>query len=111
MDLIEDFSDGRIQFSFVKVKDPNSGLPKNVLIAWVRLSSFDYRSQPFRLLLTLHPVWRRGAGENERLLHQSSRCSREGLACECFSGVGNGGEASLIDTPGFPCPDQGTFRP
>ncbi|KAI9750744.1 MAG: hypothetical protein M1815_001602 [Lichina confinis] len=34
MDLIEDFSDGRIQFSYVKVKDPNSGLPKNVLIAW-----------------------------------------------------------------------------
>lgn len=34
-DLIEDFSDGRIQFAFVKVKDPNTGLPKNVLIAWV----------------------------------------------------------------------------
>ncbi|KAI9884479.1 MAG: protein phosphatase 2A regulatory subunit cdc55 [Watsoniomyces obsoletus] len=34
VDLIEDFSDGRIQFAFVKVKDPNSGLPKNVLIGW-----------------------------------------------------------------------------
>ncbi|KAF4449323.1 hypothetical protein F53441_7373 [Fusarium austroafricanum] len=33
-DLIEDFSEGRIQFAFVKVKDPNSGLPKNILIAW-----------------------------------------------------------------------------
>ncbi|EGZ77657.1 hypothetical protein NEUTE2DRAFT_100809 [Neurospora tetrasperma FGSC 2509] len=33
-DLIEDFNEGRIQFAFVKVKDPNSGLPKNVLIAW-----------------------------------------------------------------------------
>lgn len=33
-DLIEDFSEGRVQFAFVKVKDPNSGLPKNVLIAW-----------------------------------------------------------------------------
>lgn len=33
-ELIEDFSEGRIQFAFVKVKDPNSGLPKNVLIAW-----------------------------------------------------------------------------
>ncbi|RFU81859.1 acting-binding cofilin tropomyosin domain-containing, partial [Trichoderma arundinaceum] len=33
-DLIEDFSEGRIQFAFVKVKDPNSGLPKFVLIAW-----------------------------------------------------------------------------
>ncbi|KAF2088241.1 hypothetical protein K490DRAFT_73196 [Saccharata proteae CBS 121410] len=33
-DLIEELSDGRIQFAFVKVKDPNSGLPKCVLIAW-----------------------------------------------------------------------------
>lgn len=33
-DLIEEFSDGRIQFAFVKVKDPNSSLPKSVLIAW-----------------------------------------------------------------------------
>jgi hypothetical protein len=34
-DLIEDFNDGRIQFAFVKVKDPNTGLPKYTLIAWV----------------------------------------------------------------------------
>ncbi|KKZ62968.1 hypothetical protein EMCG_02679 [[Emmonsia] crescens] len=33
-DLIEDFSDGKIQFAYVKVKDPNTGLPKNVLIGW-----------------------------------------------------------------------------
>ncbi|PGH08015.1 hypothetical protein GX51_01455 [Blastomyces parvus] len=33
-DLIEEFSDGRIQFAYVKVKDPNTGLPKNVLIGW-----------------------------------------------------------------------------
>jgi hypothetical protein len=33
-ELIEDFNEGRIQFAYVKVKDPNSGLPKNVLIAW-----------------------------------------------------------------------------
>jgi hypothetical protein len=35
LDLIDEFSDGRIQFAFLKVKDPNSSLPKNVLIAWV----------------------------------------------------------------------------
>lgn len=34
-DLLEDFSEGRIQFAFVKVKDPNTGLPKYALIAWV----------------------------------------------------------------------------
>ncbi|KAK5735833.1 actin binding protein [Elasticomyces elasticus] len=33
-DLIEDMSDGRIQFAFVKVKDPNTTLPKSVLVAW-----------------------------------------------------------------------------
>ncbi|KAI3331933.1 hypothetical protein HD806DRAFT_478820 [Xylariaceae sp. AK1471] len=33
-ELIEDFSEGRIQFAFVKIKDPNTGLPKYVLIAW-----------------------------------------------------------------------------
>lgn len=34
-DLLDEFSDGRIQFAFVKVKDPNTTLPKCVLIAWV----------------------------------------------------------------------------
>jgi hypothetical protein len=34
-DLIDDFSEGRVQFAFVKVKDPNTTLPKYVLIAWV----------------------------------------------------------------------------
>jgi len=35
LDMIEDFSEGRVQFAFVKVKDPNSGLPKYALIGWV----------------------------------------------------------------------------
>ncbi|KAI9819519.1 MAG: hypothetical protein M1827_006967 [Pycnora praestabilis] len=34
VDLIDEFSDGKIQFAFVKVKDPNTALPKNVLIGW-----------------------------------------------------------------------------
>ncbi|KAJ5689783.1 hypothetical protein N7462_004175 [Penicillium macrosclerotiorum] len=34
IDLIEEFSEGRVQFAYLKVTDPNSGLPKNVLIAW-----------------------------------------------------------------------------
>src|ERR1700753_459816 len=34
LDLVEEFSDGRIQFAFVKVKDSNTGLPKSALIAW-----------------------------------------------------------------------------
>ncbi|KIX01804.1 uncharacterized protein Z518_09531 [Rhinocladiella mackenziei CBS 650.93] len=34
VDLVDEFSDGRIQFAFVKVKDSNTGLPKSALIAW-----------------------------------------------------------------------------
>ncbi len=34
VDLLEEFSDGRIQYAFVKIKDSNTGLPKNALIAW-----------------------------------------------------------------------------
>ncbi|TVY49398.1 Drebrin-like protein [Lachnellula occidentalis] len=34
LDLIEDFSEGRVQFAFVKVQDPNTTLPKYVLIGW-----------------------------------------------------------------------------
>ena len=34
VDLVDEFSDGRTQFAYAKVKDPNTGLPKNVLIAW-----------------------------------------------------------------------------
>lgn len=34
VDLIDEFSEGKVQFAYVKVRDPNTGLPKNVLIAW-----------------------------------------------------------------------------
>lgn len=34
VDLLDEFSEGKVQFAFVKVIDPNTGLPKNVLIAW-----------------------------------------------------------------------------
>lgn len=34
VDLIDEFSDGRVQFAFVKVQDPNTTLPKYALIAW-----------------------------------------------------------------------------
>ena len=34
VDLIDEFSDGKIQFAYVKIKDPNTTLPKSVLIGW-----------------------------------------------------------------------------
>lgn len=42
VDLIEDFSEGRVQFAFVKVKDPNTTLPKYALIAWVSYKWWDW---------------------------------------------------------------------
>lgn len=33
-DVAEEFSDGKIQYAFVRVKDPNTQLPKFVLINW-----------------------------------------------------------------------------
>ncbi|KAI1137885.1 hypothetical protein F5Y05DRAFT_64932 [Hypoxylon sp. FL0543] len=33
-ELIEDFNEGRVQFAFLKIRDPNTGLPKFALIAW-----------------------------------------------------------------------------
>ncbi|KAL8791051.1 MAG: hypothetical protein Q9213_000258 [Squamulea squamosa] len=33
-DLIDELSDGRVQFAFVRVNDPNTTLPKFVLVAW-----------------------------------------------------------------------------
>lgn len=41
-ELIEDFNEGRIQFAFLKVKDPNTGLPKYALIAWVSSRSLSH---------------------------------------------------------------------
>ncbi|KAM4676219.1 drebrin-like protein [Discoglossus pictus] len=33
-ELVEELSSGKIMYAFCRVKDPNSGLPKNVLINW-----------------------------------------------------------------------------
>ncbi|TQS37823.1 hypothetical protein Golomagni_01690 [Golovinomyces magnicellulatus] len=33
-EMIEEFSEGRIQFAFVKIKDLNTSLPKHILIGW-----------------------------------------------------------------------------
>lgn len=43
-ELLEDFNEGRVQFAFVKIRDPNSGLPKYALIAWVRYPLFGIRT-------------------------------------------------------------------
>lgn len=41
--MIEDFSEGRVQFAFVKIKDSNTSLPKYVLVAWVSGTTKRYK--------------------------------------------------------------------
>lgn len=41
-ELVEELNSGKVMYAFCRVKDPNSGLPKFVLINWVcEFSSFD----------------------------------------------------------------------
>lgn len=35
-ELVEELNSGRVMYAFCRVRDPNSGLPKFVLINWVR---------------------------------------------------------------------------
>lgn len=35
-ELVEELNSGKVMYAFCRVKDPNSGLPKFVLINWVR---------------------------------------------------------------------------
>ena len=37
LELQEEFDDGKIQYAFVRVIDPNTELPKLILIGWVSL--------------------------------------------------------------------------
>lgn len=34
-EMVEELSSGKVMYAFCRVKDPNSGLPKFVLINWV----------------------------------------------------------------------------
>lgn len=35
-EMVEELNSGKVMYGFCRVKDPNSGLPKFVLINWVR---------------------------------------------------------------------------
>lgn len=80
LDLIEEFSDGRIQFAFVRVKDPNTSLPKFVLIAWVRVQDSEGAARYVTDCRTV--VWCRGARAEQGQLWQSSGCSLQDSPCK-----------------------------
>lgn len=35
-EMVEELNSGKVMYAFCRVQDPNSGLPKYVLINWVR---------------------------------------------------------------------------
>lgn len=35
-EMVEELSSGKVMYAFCRVQDPNSGLPKYVLVNWVR---------------------------------------------------------------------------
>lgn len=43
-ELVEELNSGKVMYAFCRVEDPNSGLPKYVLINWVSVFHFSYRS-------------------------------------------------------------------
>lgn len=38
-EMVEELNSGKVMYAFCRVQDPNSGLPKYVLINWVRLNT------------------------------------------------------------------------
>lgn len=40
-ELVEELNSGKVMYGFCRVQDPNSGLPKYVLINWVSASPFS----------------------------------------------------------------------
>jgi hypothetical protein len=88
-DLIEEFSEGKIQFAFVKVTDTNTGLPKSVLIAWCG-EGVPERTKGY---FTSH------LSAVSKFLHVSYRSLK-----------GSPGTWSDFDSLGLSRPDNGSFR-
>lgn len=40
-EMVEELNSGKVMYAFCRVQDPNSGLPKYVLINWVRNTHSD----------------------------------------------------------------------
>jgi hypothetical protein len=73
VDLVDEFSDGRIQFAFLKVKDSNSGLPKSVLIGWVCWTSWlKTRWTKADMLISAEKVYRREQKDTSQATSQRS---------------------------------------
>lgn len=48
-EMVEELNSGKVMYAFCRVKDPNSGLPKFVLVNWVRAPGGSRGSSPGRL--------------------------------------------------------------
>lgn len=79
-ELVEELNSGKVMYAFCRVQDPNSGLPKYVLINWVcaalnncTLFIFFYFfkvSCNLRVPLCVSD-WRRSKGRKERIMCKS----------------------------------------
>lgn len=107
IDMIEEFSDGRIQFAFVKVKDPNTGLPKSVLIAWCgegvpeRTKGY-FTSHVNAVSKVLHGYHVQITARSDRDLTPESIVQK--VADSSGSKYGGGGAASSATSTGGPPP-------
>ena len=81
VDLIDEFSDGKIQFAFVKVKDQNTALPKSVLVAWVGQEHLS-KSNDSCSRISIFIVRRRSARKDQRLFHKPSSGSFQDSTCK-----------------------------
>lgn len=79
-ELVEELNSGKVMYAFCRVQDPNSGLPKYVLINWV-CATLDYcafvcpgccgHTWSCWIILCVFADWRRSEGRQERTLCKS----------------------------------------
>lgn len=80
-ELVEELNSGKIMYAFCRVQDPNSGLPKYVLINWVCAARHSGVSECLlKLLLKKSSLFQTGEGVND---------ARKGLCANHVSSIAN----------------------
>ncbi|KAL9085356.1 MAG: hypothetical protein Q9165_007647 [Trypethelium subeluteriae] len=115
-DLVEEFSDGRIQFAFVKVKDTNTALPKCVLIAWCGEGVPERTKGYFTSHLTavsklLHGYHVQVTARSEADLTPESIVQKVADASGSKYSAGNTGPVSRSSAPPPPAASKPAFTP
>lgn len=114
VDLIDELSDGRVQFAFTKVKDPNTMLPKSVLIGWCG-EGVPERTKGY-FTSHLAAVSRVLHGYHVQLIARSDRDLTPELIVKKVSDASGsrysgGGPAQSSSSPSPPIPSKSAFTP